>query len=329
MAYNNFAEDLITGLGQFSQGYMQGQREREDRAMRQQQFDQQQKMAGLQYDMLKQREVQNQALQKYADAAQAVLMGDYGTAKQLHNELGGNEVESIEPIDNDNLRIRYSDGAKESIIPKTEYTQVVASRGNPERMINAINSIAQNQRMREMAKTSAEAKAGEAERTRQFKSEEAEKARAAKETEWKAKFQTQYDIAKMRAATAGRRGGAGGGLSAFEKKFNLYKTQLMENQGLNEQDASNEALRLSTPGADTDRTKRGDQIRILKTLVEQPGQVGRDAKQQLADLGSEVASGRKPKQSSAAPSAPKAGMVRNGWRFKGGDPANKNNWEKM
>jgi len=36
-----------------------------------------------------------------------------------------------------------------------------------------------------------------------------------------------------------------------------------------------------------------------------------------------------PKQTKSVPNAPKVGQVMNGYRFKGGNPADKNNWEKM
>lgn len=36
-----------------------------------------------------------------------------------------------------------------------------------------------------------------------------------------------------------------------------------------------------------------------------------------------------PRQSTAAPKAPAVGAVQNGYKFKGGDPANQNNWEKV
>ena len=36
-----------------------------------------------------------------------------------------------------------------------------------------------------------------------------------------------------------------------------------------------------------------------------------------------------PKQSQSVPKAPKVGQVMNGYKFKGGNPADKNNWEKM
>jgi hypothetical protein len=36
-----------------------------------------------------------------------------------------------------------------------------------------------------------------------------------------------------------------------------------------------------------------------------------------------------PKQSQSVPNAPKVGQVMNGYKFKGGNPADKNNWEKM
>jgi hypothetical protein len=39
--------------------------------------------------------------------------------------------------------------------------------------------------------------------------------------------------------------------------------------------------------------------------------------------------GSEPEQPRAAPPKPMKGMVRNGYRFKGGDPADKNNWEKQ
>lgn len=292
MVYTNDFADVITGLGSFAQGYQQGRQLREDRDMHMQQFNQKQQMAGLQYDMLKQRQEQSAKMQKYADAAEAVVMGNYGKAIQLHNELGGNDVASIEPIDNDNVRITYSDGAKESIIPRIQYAQVVASRGNPEQMIKSINSIAQGQRIQETAKANVEAKTAEAERMRQFKAEEAEKVRKAKETEWKAKFQTQYELAKMRAARAGGKGGA----SAWERRFAKTKSVLMESGEMSPKEADMEALRLVTAGADTEKAQRSDEIRLLKIESDSMGQTGRDAKERVAELRGELSAKRKKKQ---------------------------------
>lgn len=48
----------------------------------------------------------------------------------------------------------------------------------------------------------------------------------------------------------------------------------------------------------------------------------------LADVESQIRTLRQTGSTTAAPKVPEPGEVRGGWKFKGGDPADKNNWEK-
>ena len=58
------------------------------------------------------------------------------------------------------------------------------------------------------------------------------------------------------------------------------------------------------------------------TLYTQSGQF-------LEDYNSRIGDQEKPQQQPRTMTAPQPGAVMNGWRFKGGDPSNKNNWEKV
>ena len=314
MAYNDSFSNIIQGLGQFSQGYMQGQRLREEDAMRRAQFEQQQKMAGLQYQQAEQRMSQvardRQIAEQSTALARATMTGDWDTASRMHYDLTDGAIAAVREHDADNVKVIRGDNTF-SVVPKREYAEIAAAGNDPRLMVGAISRIMTAEARADLAAQNAMARREIEEQKAKVRTEETDKKLAARKEEWQARFKTQYELARMRAARASSSGGgkgATGGLSAFERKFNLYKSELMKNQGMTEQDASNEALRLSTPGAETERTLRGDKIRLLKTIVENGGAGSKEAEAELAELNRELSSKRKTgPASSTATAKPAAG----------------------
>ena len=78
-----------------------------------------------------------------------------------------------------------------------------------------------------------------------------------------------------------------------------------------------------------------DGIRALRALQEEARQISVAAREKAFGKGtpdqqggqqSAAAAGQQP---STRPAVPRAGSVMDGWRFKGGDPSNRNNWERV
>lgn len=289
MAYDDTFSNIIQGLGNFSQGYMQGKRMREEDAMRRAQFEQQQRMAGLQYRQAEQRMAQDQQdreiAKRSADLARATMAGDWPTASRMHAELTDGSIIGVDAYDDDNVKITRADN-QFSVIPKREYAEIMAAGDDHRMMTGAISRIMTAEARADLAAKKAENQRLLQEQKDKARGEEGQKKRdaIAEQKELDRKHAERLLRIRQTMKAAGGSGGAPKGYSG-KVKFEIDElTELNIRDGMSPEDARSEARRFILTKAPSMKDDISTTLSGSKALMEVGGKHEKEAVQRVADI---------------------------------------------